>query len=425
MCKQALILIASLVFAGAMNVFSETRYVGGDISLLPYYEEAGAKYYDHSGKPVSDILSFLHKEGMNAMRVRVFVNPENYTGTDADPNACQTIENIIPLCKRIKQAGMSLMLDFHYSDTWADPGQQYTPKDWASMNDAELAETVYQYTRNSLLTLKKEGITPDFIQTGNEISFGMLWGPEGTPEADQKKTFLGSDENWERLGGLLRNAIKACREIAPDAGIVLHTERTADIPVQDNFYSRMKKMGIDYDIIGLSYYPYFHGPLSSLEAAIESLETHFPDKEIMVVETGYSYKWEVPGTNMPVDYPYSEEGQNKFTEELVDMLLKHEKVYGLFWWWLEYNAYGTTLSGWYNAPLFDSTNGRALPALKTLCTFASGNDAVIPIIDDPNEEVTIYDLQGRQLRQPQKGLQIIRHKNVRTPANITLTCPLQ
>lgn len=380
------------------------RYVGGDISLLPAYEEAGAKYFDHDGQPVKDVIPFLKDEGMNAMRIRVFVNPDNYSGSDKDPNACQTIESVIPLCLRIKEAGMSLMIDFHYSDTWADPAQQYTPKDWADLSDSRLCERIYEYTRQSLLTLKENGISPDFIQPGNEISFGMLWGSEGTPESEQKKTFLGSDANWQRLGDLLKNAIRACREVAPDAGIVLHTERTADIPVQDNFYRRMNEMEVDYDIIGLSYYPYFHGPLSSLASAIESLESGFPEKRIMVVETGYSYKWEVPGTSRPVDYPYSEQGQQQFADDLVNLLLSHPSVDGLFWWWLEYNAYDTTLSGWYNAPLFDSTSGRALAALKSICRFATSDSGIAPFIQYDSASDWQYDLSGRRVGEGAKGI---------------------
>ena len=400
-----LFLMCGIISVESMRALAgNKRYVGGDISLLPVYEDAGAKYIDHDGKPIADLIPFLKNEGMNAMRVRVFVNPSDYAEEDADPNACQTIESVIPLCKRIKQAGMALLLDFHYSDTWADPAQQFTPKEWADLTDKELCDEIYRYTRGSLMKLKEEGIMPDFIQPGNEISYGMLWGPVGTPESEQKKTFLGSDANWDRLGNLLRNAVKGCREVCPNAGIVLHTERTADVEVQDNFYSRMGEMNIDYDIIGLSYYPYFHGPLTSLENAILSLESKFKDKEIMVVETGYSYKWEVPGTSQPVNYPYSEDGQNQFTEDLVDMLRKHERVEGLFWWWLEYNAYGTALSGWYNAPLFDSTSGKALSALKTLCSFASDGTGVVAISPDKADGDILYDLTGKMINSPSKGV---------------------
>ena len=331
------------------------RYVGGDISLLPDYEDAGAKYKDHDGKPIADLMPWLKEEGMNAMRVRLFVNPEKYrerhqndtdNSTRYDPNACQDLEYIIPLCKNIIGNGMDLMLDFHYSDTWADPAKQWTPIEWEGLSDEELYAKIHDYTKETLETLRENGITPKFIQPGNEISYGMLWGPLGSP--DLKKTFMGNDANWDRLGKLLTQAIKACREVCPDAEIILHTERVTQTDVQKNFYDRMKSMDIDYDIIGLSYYPYFHGDMSVLDNALASLQTNYPDKKIMIVETGYSYKWEVPGTSHDLSgtWQYSDAGQNKFATDLISTLEKYDNVNGLFWWWMEYNAFGTSLSGW-------------------------------------------------------------------------------
>ena len=244
--------------------FATYRYVGGDISLLPEYEKAGAQYKDHDGTPIAEVLPFLHQEGMNAMRVRLFVNPDDYTGKDADPNACQDLEYITPLCKRIKDAGFALLLDFHYSDTWADPAKQWTPKAWEGLSDAQLYQKIYDYTKETLVSLKEAGVTPDFIQPGNEISYGMLWGPYGAADKDLKKAFMGSDANWQRFGTLLKQAIKACREECPDAKIIIHTERVAQTNVQKNFYDKMNALGVDYDIIGLSYYPYFHGSMSVL-----------------------------------------------------------------------------------------------------------------------------------------------------------------
>ncbi|MDE5794005.1 MAG: arabinogalactan endo-1,4-beta-galactosidase [Muribaculaceae bacterium] len=399
MCNRInLHLILSLILClllGTAN--AEKRYVGGDISLLPLYEEAGAKYKTHEGEPISDVLSFCKQEGMNAMRVRVFVNPEDYSGKDADPNACQTIESVLPLCKRIKDQEFDLVLDFMYSDTWADPAKQWTPKQWKNLNDEELCKAVYDYTKNSLTLLKDAGVIPDFIQTGNEISYGMLWGSNTDSESNLKKTFMGSDKNWKRLGDLLNNAISACHEVCPDAKIILHTERIAAPNVQRNFYNQMKKLNVDYDIIGISYYPYFHGSLSKLETAINDLEANFKDKDIMVVETGYSYKWEVPGTSEKVDYPYSDEGQNQFAKDLVNMLLNHDQVIGLLWWWMEYNAFETSLSGWYNAPLFDSLTGKATSALTTICSFAKDNNSVNTISETENSNVKWYDINGNEV----------------------------
>lgn len=394
----------ALLFAGA----DAKRLAGGDISLLPEYEQAGAKYKTQDGKAIADLVPWLAEEGMNAMRVRLFLDPEAYTGADADPNACQTLDYIIPICRRIQEAGMQLLLDFHYSDTWADPAKQWTPAAWADLTDEELFVKIYDYTRETLETLRSEGIVPELIQPGNEISYGMLWGPAGTPDADLKKTFMGKPDNWNRLGTLLNNAIRACREVCPDARIIIHTERTASKDEQRNFYDWMKVLKVDYDIIGLSYYPYFHGPLSSLDASITQLEERYPEKSIMVVETGYSYAWEVPGTSEKVDYEYSEAGQAKFATDLVEMLEKHKAVDGLFWWWLEYNAYGTSLGGWYNAPLFDSRTGKATAALRIIASFASDGSGLTLTPQDAGDSLPAYDLLGRPLASPRPGEPCIR-----------------
>lgn len=411
--KHILTLLYCIVSICTARAAAPIRYAGGDISLLPEYEKAGVRYLTPDGKPIAELLPYLYADGMNAMRVRLFVNPDKYTGSDKDPNACQDLNYILPLCKRIKDAGFALMLDFHYSDTWADPAKQWTPADWADMTDKELYAEIYRYTRESLRTLVDAGAAPDFIQPGNEISYGMLWGPVGTPQSQLKKTFSGSDANWARLGHLLDNAIRACREVCPDAGIVLHTERVANVSVQRNFYTQMKKLGVDYDIIGLSYYPCFHGKMNVLTATLDELTADFPDKQIMIVETGYAYKWAVPGTDKEVDYPYTDAGQNQFARELVETLLRYDNVNGLFWWWMEYNAYGTNLTGWYNAPLFDSTTGRECSALKTICSFGTGHSSVPSVASEPEADTHWFDITGRPAGSPQaSGIYISRGRKI-------------
>ncbi len=405
------ILAVALLVGGLTNAVAEQRYVGGDISLLPDYEAAGVQYRDRSGKIIPDLLPWLKEQGMNAMRVRLFVNPEAYTGSDKDPNAKQSLDYITPLCKRIKDTGLDLMLDFHYSDTWADPAKQWTPKAWENLSDEQLYEKIYEYTKASLQHLVDAGATPDFIQTGNEISYGMLWGNNTEPESSLKKTFMGNNANWDRFGKLLRQAIKACHEVCPDAKIVIHTERVAQHAVLSYFYDKMNQLDVDYDIIGLSYYPYFHGNLDVLKKALSELEKKFSGKEIMIVETGYPYKWEVPGTTHDVskDYPYTEAGQDKFVADLVKTLHEYKDVDGLFWWWLEYNAYGAGLSNWYNAPLFDSTTGKATKALTTLCTFLDVTNSIDTFLPDSQEQGDgkWFDLSGHEIKAPTaKGIYI-------------------
>lgn len=411
------ILAAALLVGGLTNAVAEQRYVGGDISLLPDYEAAGVQYRDRSGKIIPDLLPWLKEQGMNAMRVRLFVNPEAYTGSDKDPNAKQSLDYITPLCKRIKDTGLDLMLDFHYSDTWADPAKQWTPKAWENLSDEQLYEKIYEYTKASLQHLVDAGATPDFIQTGNEISYGMLWGNNTEPESSLKKTFMGNNANWDRFGKLLRQAIKACHEVCPDAKIVIHTERVAQHAVLSYFYDKMNQLDVDYDIIGLSYYPYFHGNMDVLKKALSELEKKFTDKDIMIVETGYPYKWEVPGSTHDVtkDYPYTEAGQDKFVADLVKTLHEYKNVDGLFWWWLEYNAYGAGLSNWYNAPLFDSTTGKATKALTTLCTFLDVTNSIDTFLPDSQEQGDgkWFDLSGHEIKAPTaKGIYIRNGRKV-------------
>lgn len=394
------------------------HFVGGDISLLPEYEKAGVIYKTHDGKPINDLLPWLKEQGMNAMRVRLFVNPADHKAkypSKYDPNACQDLEYITPLCKRIVDNGFNLMLDFHYSDTWADPAKQWTPESWRGLTDDQLYQKIYDYTKETLLTLKEAGITPAFIQPGNEISYGMLWGTEDSPSSSLKKTFMGSNANWDRFGKLLNQAVKACREVCPDAKIVLHTERVAQVDVLKNFYDKMKSLDVDYDIIGLSYYPYFHGDISVLDNALNTLQSRFPEKNIMIVETGYSYKWEVPGTthSFTNKWPYSDEGQDKFAKDLVATLEKYKNVDGLFWWWMEYNAFNTSLSGWYNAPLFNSLDGCATSALKTICSFAKDSGVGSLTDRSAQQEDVWFDLSGRRVTDMNApGIRVSRNKKV-------------
>lgn len=412
-----------------MLLFSFTshaqKYVGGDISMLPAYERAGATYYTHDGQPISNVLSFFKDEGMNAMRVRLFVNPKKQTTNSSatytwttDDNVCQDFEWVKALGKRIKDAGLKFMLDIHYSDTWADPGKQWTPEAWASFSDDALATKVYDYTADVLTQLKKAGAEPDFVQTGNEISYGMLW---GRPNSTLYQCWPSSPaDNWSRFEKLLKQATKATRETCPDAKIILHVERVstsqqkdnADYAALTNFYSKMTAADIDYDIIGLSYYPYFHGAMSELEGAISKLESSYPSKEIMVVETGYPYAWAVGGSTYDYSklYAYSDEGQKEFTDDLITMLNKHSKVTGLFWWWPEYNAKGTSLSGWYNAPLFDSRTGNATSALSSLKNFLSTSAGIKTIQGSASKDENYYNLAGQRVSTPRHGVYIIDGK---------------
>ena len=366
----------------------EGPIVGGDISMLTKYEShqrmalrygiTTAHYYDMNGKLIDDVITWTKQQGWNAARVRLFVNPANASATDKGQGVIQNLDTVKVLGRRIKAAGMQFMLDFHYSDSWADPVKQYTPAEWATLDDAALTQKVYEYTRDCLQELKAAGAEPDYIQTGNEISYGMLWGPVGTADSQLKKCYVGSEANWGRFTDLLKAAGRACREVCPDAKIILHTERVAKLNILLNFYNQMRDKQVDYDIIGLSYYPYFHGNLSVLTAALNNVSNTYQDKDIMIVETGYSYKYKVGDMDFSSTWPLTAEGQRKFTADLIAKLAPYARVKGLFWWFPEANEYGlggnywSTLhvnDNWYNAGLWNHETGRATPALYELKNF--------------------------------------------------------
>ena len=349
------------------------KFTGGDLSLLTKYENQGAQYKNRTGGNISDLLTFLKQQGWNTVRVRLMVDPSN---TDDPKSVVQDLGYVVDLGRRIKAAGLLFMLDFHYSDTWADPGSQWTPASWASLNDAQLQTKIYEYTRDCLQQLNAAGASPDFIQTGNEISYGMLWGTKAAVGSNQTNRCYttSSTANWNRFIALLKQAGKACREVCPRAKIIIHSERTPKAGVLTDFFDRMKTAGLDYDIIGLSYYPYFHGNLATLRTALRSLVNKNYGKDIQIVETGYPSQWAVPGTSYDytATYPYSVAGQKKYVTDLIALLNEFPQVNGLSWWYAEANACGCTgdlKNGWYNAGLFDNSTGKALDALYTIGTY--------------------------------------------------------
>ncbi len=399
---SSLLFFVSLLFVGSVQA---QKYVGGDISLLPSYEANGSKYRTTTGAAITDVITFSRDNGLNAMRVRLFVDPTKAPDAEKKEGVRQDLAYVTALGKRIKDAGLKFLLDFHYSDSWADPVKQYTPEDWVTLTDLQLYDKIYNYTKECLQTLKDAGAEPDFIQTGNEISYGMCWGKRGS--SSLKRCYTDKDANWLRFTTLLKNAIKACREECPQAKIIIHTERVAKVDIQEAFYERLQKAELDYDIIGTSFYSYYHGSLQTLETSLNMLATNFPTKDIWLVEVGYFYKWQPeiksPGVDLHEQYPITEDGQAAYTEALINVLNKHEKVKGLFWWMMEANEYPPTVSSqvtkdWYNAALWDDQDGKVNPAFFKLQNFLPATGIEKLRANDGSEtSKAVYDLQGRRV----------------------------
>lgn len=354
--------VDSLTFSLPIQEPEETRFVGGDISMLPQYENHGNPYYDINGNRVKP-LEFFKELGWNAMRVRLFVEPNKASREDIGSGVVQDLPYVIQLGKQIKAAGFKFMLDFHYSDSWADPAKQTIPDSWKWANANALNDTLYNYTKRCLNAMKREGLEPDFIQIGNEISYGMLW--------NIGKCYPSSDQNWNVFAGFLNNASKACREICPKAKIIIHIERSGQPDVCYNFYKRIQDHHVDYDIIGLSYYPFWHNDLSVLSNTLNKLANGFPDKPVQIVETAYYYQW-YPNDGIDHDFrskwPATPEGQKRYTEDLIKELKNHHNVNALYWWFPEENGNGV-IDNWINRGLFDDNNGKALPAIYELGKF--------------------------------------------------------
>lgn len=362
--------------------------LGIDVSTYLEELEHGARYFD--GDVPIDPLDAFRANGVDFMRIRVWNDPRSAEGEPYLAGTCD-VEHYIRLAKLAKSKGYRLLLDFHYSDFWADPGKQIIPKAWAEYDIHELTKAVYAFTKQVLQRARDEDVAPDMIQVGNEITNGMLW-PLGKLEID------GQRGNYEHFCALVDAGCRACREVLPKAKIVLHLERSHDQAVYREFFTEMQKAGIDYDIIGASYYPYWHGTPEQLFDNLNACRVF--GKQIMVVELGYGFTTEayslggeakrlvidaerayVPG--FTEQYPVTPEGQSAFIRDFLRMARKN-KIDGIFYWeplWLpgegicwaspagqEYihEEGKSTANEWANQCLFDY-GGKKLPAFDNFC----------------------------------------------------------
>ena len=401
----SLALLCGMACAKAQN---SEKYLGADISMLTAYEtisEAGhhVTYKDIDGTQ-SDVLSLLKKYGMNSMRVRLFVNPTMQKAV------IQDIDYVKKLGKRIKDAGLSFVLDFHYSDTWADPAAQSVPAEWGNLSVDEYTEKLYSYTKEVLEDFVREGVVPDMIQTGNEISYGLMYSSSSGLFVD----YL-SDKNWDKFAAMLKSAGKACREVCPNAKIILHIERVPQPLNCAKFANYMKQYEVDYDIFGLSYYPMYHGNLAYLETALNKIE-EATDKTIMIMETGYNTAYYPTDAKYDCQsiWPATESGQSLFIEQLVAKLNTHDRVKGLYYWFPEENESATLgwtdlLDGWTNRGLFNNKTGNAVDAITKFAAFNTTATAVQNVSSTSEiYETERYDILGRKIKNPTKGINIIK-----------------
>lgn len=244
-----------------------TRMLGADISFLPELEAQGIRFSEN-GK-AEDVFSILKRHGFNYVRLRLFHDPARDSGYSPGKGFCD-LEHTKAMAKRVKNAGMKLLLDFHYSDYWADPGKQYKPFAWRGLSFPELKKALYAYTLQVMNELKAQGTVPDMVQVGNEINHGMVW-PEGNVmQPDQ-------------LAQLMQAGMAAVKTVAPSTVLLLHLALGGQNEETVFFLEEMRKRNIPFDVIGLSYYPKWHGTLDDLRDNMIDLINRY-DKDIIVVE---------------------------------------------------------------------------------------------------------------------------------------------
>ena len=336
---------------GAASLWAQDRLVGGDLSMIPAYEQAGDKWLDENGTVITDLVEYVKAKGWNAVRVRLFVDPSQ----DEDPAVCQDYEYALALAQRVKEADMTLLLDFHYSDTWSDPGTQRIPASWTNHSTDSLCAKMYEYTKSVVAGFVDGYAAPDYVQIGNEITYGLLWNTaDGKIPADASEyaaagycvtwsnNYNAGKAQWERTAALLSNAAKAVREANPDAKIMVHTEMGGQPTTSDNFYKYLKTAGFtDYDVIGLSYYPFWNGKIENLEVLLTKLNSSIPDKKVQIVETAWyntNYPYAADGkgeysiASLNSKWTADAEGMVNYINDLVARLKLYDNVDGLYYW---------------------------------------------------------------------------------------------
>ncbi len=243
------------------------KMLGADISFLPQLEERGIRFSDKGVE--KDAIQILKDHGFNYIRLRIFNDPANDSGYSPKKGFCN-LDYTKQMAKRIKAAGMKLLLDFHYSDTWADPGKQYKPAAWKGLSFTELKKALYDYTRQVMAELKEQGTTPDMVQIGNEINHGIVW-PEG------------SIFNPDGLAQLINAGTAAVKSVDPKVVMMLHVALGGQNHESVHFIDQMLARNVSFDVIGESYYPKWHGTLDDLRDNLNDLVSRY-NKDVIVVE---------------------------------------------------------------------------------------------------------------------------------------------
>lgn len=366
---------------------------GMDLSTLVELEKCGAKYFEDGVE--GDVIDILMKYGMNGVRVRIWNDPYS---EDGQPYGAGTNDQktSLEIGKKVRAKGLDLLLDIHYSDFWADPGKQFKPKEWEGYSVDELEQAVYKYTVEVMIAFRDHGACPTMVQVGNELSNGMLW-PEGKVP------------NYNNLAKFVNAGIRGVRKVDKDIPIMIHLDNGGKNELYREWFDNFMQRGEDFQVIGLSYYPFWHGSLEALSNNMNDIAVRY-DKELIVAEVSMGYtmedykqyeklrdqerksyatKQELVET---IDYPMTIQGQADFMQDFMDRITKvpKNKGRGFYYWepaWIPVSGSGWATPAalkylndpgpcgneWANQALFDY-EGNTLPALKVIRDYEDKKD---------------------------------------------------
>ena len=393
---------------------------GMDVSSVLAEEASGVRYFDFNGQE-TDLFRVLADSGINTIRVRVWNNPYDEEGRGFGGGNCD-IATAVEIGKRAAACGMSLLVDFHYSDFWADPGKQMVPRAWAGMKIKVKKEAVYQFTLDCLNQLKAAGVPVRMVQLGNEIN-GKLCG----------------EKTWMNISWILQGGARAVREVFPDALIALHFANPENADSYRTYAEKMayyEKEGlVDYDVFASSYYPFWHGTLDNLSGILTEIADTY-GKKVMVMETSYAYTDQDTdfsgntisgGSGIMKDYPFTVQGQANCVRNITDAVVNGTPAgIGVCYWegawitvgqnsWEEnHEKWETFGSGWAssyaavydpddagkyyggsavdNQAMFDPW-GKPLESLKVFRLMRTGNE-IPPVPDALEEPEVVCDLNA-------------------------------
>ncbi len=407
----------STLFVEKVDDLPDDFILGMDASSVIAEEASGVRYYNFDGEE-QDVFKTLAESGVNYIRVRIWNDPYDADGNGFGGGNCD-LDNAIAIGKRATKYGMKLLVNFHYSDFWADPGKQAAPRAWAKMSIEDKTDAVYEYTKESLEKLKAAKVDIGIVQIGNETN----------------GSFCG-EKIWFNMQYLFSAGSKAVREVCPGALVALHFANPEKVTNYSDYAKKLDYYSVDYDVFASSYYPYWHGTLDNLAAVLSNIADTY-GKKVMVMETSYAYTSEdgdffgntiSDGGAITKSYPFTVQGQANSIRNIIDTIAnKTKNGIGVVYWegtwisvggssWEENSAlwekYG---SGWAtsyaasydpadagkyyggcavdNQAMFDE-KGRPLESLRVFNLVRYGN--TVDLVPDALEDVTmIVDLNGK------------------------------